>query len=413
VTTHVAPPQTPAPEAPPAVPGRNGVRGRDVPVWLSVLALALGGFGIGTTEFASMGVLPDIARDLDVSIPTAGNAITAYAVGVVVGAPLFAVMGARLPRKGLLLAMMTAIGAANLLSALAPTFGMLVVARFLSGLPHGAYFGFAAVVASSLVPPERRARAVAMTMTGLTVANIVGVPLTTVLGQSFGWRSTYVTVVVIAVLALVAVEGLVPRVSAVEGASRRRELAAMRRPLVWLTLLVGAIGFGGFFAVYSYIAPTLTEVGGYSEAGIPIVLALMGLGMTVGTVVGGYLADRSVLRTLVLSPLATIAVLLGFTVTAHGVVTAALTIFALGTVTSTALPALTTRLLDVSGDGKALAATLNHSALNVANAIGAWLGGVVIAAGLGYTAPAVVGAGLAAAGLVVLGISVVIERRAA
>ena len=187
----------------------------------------------------------------------------------------------------------------------------------------------------------------------------------------------------------------------------------MRRPLVWLTLLVGAIGFGGFFAVYSYIAPTLTEVGGYSEAGIPFVLAAMGLGMTVGTVVGGYLADRSVLRTLVLSPLATIVVLLLFTVTAHGVVTAALTIFALGTVTSTALPALTTRLLDVSGDGKALAATLNHSALNVANAIGAWLGGVVIAAGLGYTAPAVVGAGLAAGGLVVLGISVVVERRAA
>jgi DHA1 family inner membrane transport protein len=407
---HEVPRQLPGP---PEVAARNSVRGRDVPVWLSVLALALGGFGIGTTEFASMGVLPDIAGDLGVSIPTAGNAITAYAVGVVVGAPLFAVLGARLPRKGLLLSMMAAIAGANLLSAIAPSFGMLVVARFLSGLPHGAYFGFAAVVASSLVPPERRARAVAMTMTGLTVANIVGVPLTTVLGQSFGWRSTYVTVVVIALLALVAVEGLVPRVSAVEGASRRRELAAMRRPLVWLTLLVGSIGFGGFFAVYSYIAPTLTEVGGYSESGIPVVLALMGLGMTVGTVVGGYLADRSVVRTLVLSPLATIATLLVFTVTAHGVITAAVTIFVLGTVMSTALPALTTRLLDVSGDGKALAATLNHSALNVANAIGAWLGGVVIAAGLGYTAPAVVGAGLAAAGLAVLGISVLVERRAA
>lgn len=405
MSTRVAP-------APLTVPARNTVRGRNVPVWLSLLALALGGFGIGTTEFASMGVLPDIAGDLGVSIPVAGHAITAYALGVVAGAPLFAVLGARLPRKGMLLGLMAAIGLGNLISAVAPSFGLLVGARFLSGLPHGAYFGFAAVMAASLVPASRRSRAVATTMTGLTVANIVGVPLTTLLGQALGWRSTYVTVVVIAALALVAVEGLVPRLSAADGASPRRELTALRRPLVWLTLLVGAVGFGGFFAVYSYIAPTLTEVAGYGEAGIPVVLGLMGLGMTVGTVLGGHLADRSVRRTLVLSPVATIVVLLAFTVTAHGVITAAVTVFVLGTVMSTALPALTTRLLDVAGDGKALAATLNHSALNVANALGAWLGGVVIAAGLGYTAPAVVGAALAGAGLVVLGASVAVERRA-
>jgi DHA1 family inner membrane transport protein len=245
------------------------------------------------------------------------------------------------------------------------------------------------------------------------VANIVGVPLTTLLGQALGWRSTYVTVVAIAVLTVVSVELLVPRVGAAEGASPRRELTALRQPLVWLTLLVGAIGFGGFFAVYSYIAPTLTEVAGYPESRIPVVLALLGIGMTAGTVLGGHLADWSVLRTLVGGPLLTIAVLLSFTVTARGVVTAAVTALLLGTVMSTALPALTTRLLDVAGDGKALAATLNHSALNVANALGAWLGGVVIAAGLGYTAPAVVGAVLSVAGLAVLGVSVAVERRRA
>lgn len=375
--------------------------------------MALGGFAIGTTEFASMGVLPDIARDLDVSIPTGGHAITAYALGVVVGAPLFAVLGARVQRRRLLLGLMVAIGVGNLLSALAPTFPLLVGARFLSGLPHGAYFGMAALVASAIVAPARRARAVATTMTGLTVANIVGVPLTTWVGQALGWRSTYVIVVVIAALTVAAVKLAVPRVHAEPDASRRRELSALRRPVVWLTLAVGAIGFGGFFAVYSYIAPTLTEVAGYRDAQVPIVLALLGVGMTAGTILGGHLADWSILRTMVLGAVLTIAALLTFTVTAHGVVTSAVTALVLGLVMSLSLPALTTRLLDVSGHGKGLAATLHHSALNVANALGAWLGGLVIAAGFGYTSPAVVGAVLSAAGLVVLAVSVVVERREA
>lgn len=384
---------------------------RTYPAWVSLAAMALGGFAIGTTEFASMGVLPDIAGDLDVSIPTAGNAITAYALGVVVGAPLFAVLGARVQRRRLLLGLMAAIGAGNLLSAIAPTFPLLVGARFLSGLPHGAYFGMAALVASAIVAPERRARAVATTMTGLTVANVVGVPLTTRVGQAMGWRSTYVIVVAVAMLTVVAVKMAVPRVHAAPDASRRRELSAMRRPLVWLTLGVGAIGFGGFFAVYSYIAPTLTEVAGYRDAQVPIVLALLGVGMTAGTIVGGHLADWAILRTMVLSAVLTIAALLAFTITAQGVVTVAVNALVLGLVMSMALPALTTRLLDVSGDGKGLAATLHHSALNVANALGAWLGGLVIAAGFGYTSPAVVGAVLSAAGLAVLLLSVAVERR--
>jgi DHA1 family inner membrane transport protein len=371
-------------------------RGREVPVWVSLVALAVGGFAIGTTEFASMGVLPDIAGDLGVSIPTAGHAITAYALGVVVGAPTFAILGARLPRKGLLLALVVALTMANLASALAPTFATFELARFASGLPHGAYFGIGAVVASSLVPRERRARAVAMTMMGLTVANVVGVPLTTLLGQAAGWRSMYVTVVVIGLLTLVAVGLLVPRVVVHKDASPRRELSALRRPQVWLTLLVGAVGFGGFFAVYSYITPTLTEVSGFAKDGVPVALALFGVGMTLGTMVGGRLADWSVLKTLVL---------------AHGRVTAAITLLVLAFTSSLSLPAITARLLDVAGDGKALASTLNHSALNVANALGAWLGGLVIAAGLGWTSPAAVGAVLSAGGLVVLAVSIGLERR--
>lgn len=406
MTPRTAPVPTPLP-----MPMRNTVRGRGVPVWLSLVALATGGFAIGTTEFATMGVLPEVAGDLRVSIPAAGHAITAYALGVVVGAPLFAILGARLPRKGMLLWLTVAVAAGNLLSSLAPTFGLLVGARFLSGLPHGAYFGMAAVVASALVPPSRRARAVASTMVGLTVANIVGVPLATSMGQSLGWRSSYLLVVAVALVTLVAVELLVPRLAAGEGASARRELSALRRPVVLLTLLVGTIGFGGFFAVYSYIAPTLTDLAGLSPARVAPVLALAGVGMTVGTVLGGRLADRSVLRTLVLGPVLTVATLLVFTVTARGQVTAAATLFALTVVMSLWLPALTTRLLDVAGDGKALAATLNHSALNMANALGAWLGGVVIAAGFGYTSPALVGAGLSVAGLAVLGVSVAVERR--
>lgn len=393
----------PAPEAPRPL----------VPVWLSIGALALGGFGIGTTEFATMGVLPDVAGDLGATVPEGGHLVSAYALGVVVGAPTLAVLAARLPRKALLLVLMAAFTLGNALSALAPTFGSLVLARFASGLPHGAYFGIAAIVAASIVPPDRRARAVARVMLGLTVANLVGVPLATLLGQALGWRSTYWAVTVIGALAVLAVAHWVPTVPALPGASPRRELRALSSLQVWLTLGIGAVGFGGFFAVYSYITPTLVEVAGYSEAGVPVVLALFGLGMTIGTEVGGRLADRSVVRTIYVGMGSTALVLLAFTVTAHSVVPAAVTGFLIGACGSLALPALTTRLMDVAGDAQSLAAAGNHAAFNVANAVGAFLGGAVIAAGLGWTAPAVVGALLAAGGLGVLTVSVALERREA
>jgi DHA1 family inner membrane transport protein len=379
-------------------------------VWLSLTALAAGGFGIGTTEFATMGVLPDVTGDLGATIPQGGQLVSAYAVGVVVGAPVLAVLGARLPRKALLLALMAAFTVANALSALAPTFGTLVLARFASGLPHGAYFGVAALVAASLVPPGRRARAVARVMLGLTVANVVGVPLATLLGQQLGWRSTYWAVAVIGLLAVAAVAHAVPPTAPQRGAGPRQELGALRRPQVWLTLLVGAAGFGGFFAVYSYISPTLTEVSGFSESGVPVALALFGIGMTIGTELGGRLADWSVVRTIYLGLTSTALVLAVFPFSAGSVVTAGVSILLISITGSLCLPALQTRLMDVAGDAQTLAAAGQHAALNVANALGAWLGGVVIAAGLGWTAPAVVGALLAVVGLGVLTVSVVLQR---
>ena len=382
-----------------------------VPVWLSLGALAVGGFGIGTTEFATMGVLPDVAGDLGASIPSAGHLVSAYALGVVVGAPLLAVAGARLPRKALLLALLAAFVLFNGLSALAPSFDTLLLARFASGLPHGAFFGIASIVAASIVPPERRARAVARVMLGLTVANVVGVPLATVLGQQLGWRSTYWTVAVIGLVAVAGVSRYVPELAALDGASPRRELGALRRPQVWLALLVGAIGFGGFFAVYSYISPTLTGLSGFSESGVPVALALFGLGMTLGTELGGRLADRSVVRTVYLGFGSVALVLLAFTVTVHSTVPAAVTVFLIGVAGSLGLPALQTRLLDVAGDAQSLAASGNHAALNAANALGAFLGGAVISAGYGYAAPAVVGAVLAGLGLTVMTVSVALERR--
>jgi DHA1 family inner membrane transport protein len=401
----IAAPDTP--NSGPPVPARH------VPAWLSLLALAVGGFGIGTSEFASMGLLPDIARDMHATIPSAGYAITAYALGVVVGAPLLAILGARLRRKALLLSLMAALTAANLASALAGSFPLLVAARFASGLPHGAYFGIGAVVAASLVPAHRRARAVALMMTGLMVANVVGVPATTWLGQTFGWRSTYLTVVAVGLLTLVAIVLLVPDVTTEPGAGVRHELSALRRPQVWLTLLICAVGFGGLFAVYSYVTPTLTQVAGYRPAGVPIVLALLGLGMTCGNFVGGRLADWSVTRTIAGGLLAAVVVLLSFTAAAHAMIPAAVTLFLVGFAAVAAGPAVMSRLLDVSGDGQALGSALYHSAFNVANALGAWLGGLAIAAGFGYTAPAAVGAGLAVAGLGVLGVSLALDRRTA
>ncbi len=360
-------------------------------VLLATLALATGGFAIGTTEFVTMGLLPEIARGVNVSIPQGGHLISAYALGVVVGAPLIAVLGARAPRKGLLLGLMAVFALGNLASALAAGDGALTLARFLAGIPHGAFFGVASLVAASLVDPARRGRAVSLVMLGLPVANIVGVPTATWMGQHLGWRSAYVAVTVLGVLTIALVASFVPRSPADRAATGRRELRAFGSVQVWLTLLVGAVGFGGMFAMYSYIAPTVTDVTGLSKAAVPVFLFAYGLGGTVGTFLGGRLADWSNLRALVVGSVGMGASLALFTVSARAAVTGVATVFLVACLASVLVVNLQMRLMHVAGDAQTLGAAMNHAALNLANALGAWLGGLVIAAGWGYTAPSWVG----------------------
>jgi DHA1 family inner membrane transport protein len=392
----------------PAVEGRVP---RPRSVALAILALAVGGFTIGTTEFVTMGLLPEMAHGVGVGIPQAGHVISAYALGVVVGAPLIAILGARLPRKGLLVALMAAYAAANLATALAPSFLTLAGARFVAGLPHGAYFGIASLVAASLVDPARRGRAVSRVLLGLAVANLVGVPAAAWLGQTFGWRSAYGTVTVLAVLTVLLVLCFVPATAPDSDASGRRELLAFTRVQVWLTLLVGAVGFGGMFAMYSYIAPTVTDVTGLSSSAVPVYLLAFGIGGILGTTLGGIGADWSVLRSIVFANVAMGLALVLFTATAAQPVAAWLTVLLVATVGSMLAVTLQMRLMEVAGDAKTIGAALNHASLNLANALGAWLGGAVIAAGLGYTAPSWVGAGLSVGGLVVLAVSVAVHRR--
>ncbi len=395
--------------APPAAPAAPALSPRGVA--LAIVALSVGGFTIGTTEFVTMGLLPEMARGVGVSIPQAGHVIAAYALGVVVGAPLIAVLGARLPRKGLLVALMAAYAAANLATAVAPSFLSLEGARFVAGLPHGAYFGIASLVAAGLVDPARRGRAVSRVMLGLAVANLVGVPAAAWLGQSLGWRSAYAAVTVLAVVTVALVLLLVPTTPADRSATGRKELRAFSRLQVWLTLLVGAVGFGGMFAMYSYIAPTVTDVTRLSASAVPVFLLAFGIGSILGTLLGGIGADWSVLRSIVGANVAMGLVLVLFTRTSSGPVAAWLTVLLIAVVGSMLAVTLQMRLMQVAGEAQTLGAAMNHASLNLANALGAWLGGLVIAAGFGYTAPSWVGAGLSVAGLAVLAVSVLVHRR--
>jgi len=364
----------------------------------AVLALGVGGFSIGTGEFVIMGLLPEVARDIGVSIPQAGHVISAYALGVVIGAPVLAVLAAGWNRRALLIALMGIYALGNFASAMAPGYLSLNFMRFLTGLPHGTYFGVAALVAATLAPPGRRARAVGLVMLGLTGATLVGVPIAAWLGQHFGWRAAFVFVGLIAVAAMVMLRRGVPDMPATTGASPLRELDALRRPQVWLTLGIGAIGFGGMFAVFSYIKPTLTEVAGLSVGNVPFVLALFGLGMVAGNLVGARLADKSLMRTIGGLLVWSVAVLVGFVFAAEHIATAAIATFLIGTIVAIG-PALQIRLMDVAGEAQTLAAALNHSAFNMANALGAWLGGLAISAGLGWTSTGWVGALLGLGGL--------------
>ena len=375
-------------------------------VTLALIALALGGFAIGTTEFVTMGLLPEIAKGIGQDIPTTGHIISAYALGVVVGAPVIVSIGAHLPKRELAIGLVLALGLGNAITALASGYWPVMIARFVAGLPHGAYFGVASLIAASLVAPEFRGRAVSSVMLGLSVATVVGVPASTVLGQHLGWRSAYWLVLGITILTAVAIWLFVPHSPGNHEASVRRELSALKRPQVLYAVATGMIGFGGIFAMYSYVAPTVTDVTHLASTFVWVFLFVYGLGSVIGTWLAGRLADWDVQKA-VLGGFITMAVVLAlFVVAAPYVVPALLLVFLVGAVGSVIAICLQIRLMHAAGDAQMLGAALNHSALNIANGLGAFLGSIVIGAGYGYRAPSVVGVGLALGGLAIFGISI-------
>lgn len=369
-------------------------------------AMALGSFAIGTGEFAIMGLMPDIASNLNLSEPQVGHAISAYALGVMVGAPTLAILGAKILRKHMLLLLMGLYALGNLATAFAPSFGGLIAFRFISGLPHGAYFGIAAVVASSMVANNQRAGAVARVMMGLTLAMLLGNPIATFLGQYFGWRSAFVLVGLIAVCTIAMVWRFVPQRHDEVRSDPRKELKAFTLPQVWMALGIASIGFAGMFCVFSYLAPTMLEVTRVAPQWIPFGLAAFGVGGIVGNIVGGKLFDRLQFRAVGMVLAWSVLVLLFFTFAAANLWSLLLGIGLVGTMIALAAP-LQIRLMDIAHEAPSLAAASNHAAFNLANALGPWLGGMAITAGLGWTSTGYIGAAMALLGL---GLYVVARR---
>ncbi len=386
-------------------------------VRLALLALAVGGFGIGCTEFVVLGLLPNIAHDLlptlstDAANAKAGLLASAYALGVVVGAPTIAAFAARFPRKQLLVVLAAGFTFFTILSALLPTFELVLGARFLAGLGHGAYFGIAALVAAELMGPGRRGAGVAFVLVGLTIANVVGVPLITFLGQATSWRVSYLAVAGVFALTLVMLLCFLPWQPGDPGATMKRELAAFGRAQVWLALLTGAIGFGGFFAVYTYVAPLTTDVAGLPATIVPISLVMLGIGMTIGNLLGGWLTDRGVVRAVYAFFALFVIALIELIVTSHWPVGLFIGVFLVGVASAGLSPAIQTRLMDVAGDSQTLGAAANHSALNIGNSLGASLGGLVIAGGFGYVAPVWVGLALCVPGILLFSTSVILQHK--
>lgn len=381
---------------------------------LALLALAIGAFGIGTTEFVAAGLLPQVAADFGLSIPTAGFLVTGYALGVVLGAPLLTALGTRIPRKRMLMLLMGVFVLGNALCAVAPSFTLLLAGRVVASLAHGAFFGIGSVVAAGLVAPQRRAGAIALMFTGLTVANVVGVPLGTLVGQHYGWRATFAVVAVIGLVGLAGVAALVPQLpQPAAGGGLRRELAAFRNVQVVLAMAMTVLGFGGVFAAITYITPMMTGPAGFPQSAVGWLLALFGVGMVAGNLVGGRFADRALLPMLYVSLGALAVTLALFTVTAHHQLAAAITVPLLGAFGFATVPPLQKRVLDQTAQAPTLASAVNIGAFNLGNALAAWLGGLVISAGLGYTAPNWVGALLTGSALLLALLSAALERRTA
>ena len=369
---------------------------------LPLTALAAGAFAIGTTEFAPMGLLPVIAADLHVSIPTAGLLVTGYALGVLVGAPLLTLSTERVPRKWLLLGLMALFTLGNLLSALSPNYTMLLTARVVTSLCHGAFFGVGSVVAESLVAPDQRASAVAGMFMGLTIANIGGVPLATWVGQHLGWRAAFAGIAGLGVIAILSIQLAVPKLGAGPPSNMGQELGVMRRPAVLLALATTVLGSGAMFTVFTYIAPILQSATHVSDSVVTLALVIYGVGLTIGNWLGGHFADRALHVTLVIVLGSLTALLVLFAFTMRSPVPAVATVFAWGVATFALVPSLQTRIMNVAADAPTLASSLNIGAFNLGNAAGAVLGGGVIRLHLGYPWVAVAGAAMAAGALVLV-----------
>ncbi len=371
---------------------------------IGLLALALGGFGIGLTEFVIMGLLPNLAADFGVSEAAAGWLISGYALSVVVGALVLTAAVTRLQRKNVLIALLVLFIIGNLICAVAPTYSVMMLGRVIAALCHGSFFGIGSVLAADMVAPQKKAGAIAIMFTGLTVANVLGVPFGTLLGQSFGWRSTFWAITLVGAVALVGIMTLVPRTphAAAQSVGLRSELAAFRSGQVWLSIAVTVLGYGGVFGAFTYIAFTLTEVSGFDASAVPWLLVLLGLGLFVGNVVGGKAADRSVDATLITLLSGLIVVLVFFALTAENQVATIVSLLLLGGFGFATVPGLQMRVLSHTDSGSTLASGANIAAFNLGNALGAWLGGLTITVGLGYTSPIWAGAGVTVLGLAVL-----------
>ncbi|NIF23895.1 MFS transporter [Candidatus Pantoea multigeneris] len=381
-----------------------------ISLFAAILTLALGGLFIGTGEFATMSLLPSLANATQVSIPVSGQYISSYAAGVVIGAPLMAVIGARWPRKWLLYCLLFISLLGYTFSALAWNYSSLMVARFISGLPHGAWYGVAGLAASVMVPASRRTQYIGYVMLGLATANVAGVPAMTWLGQQLGWRVAFSFVAVGVAITAGMLYFFIPSTPADHNASPLRELSALAKPQVWFTLAVATVGFGGMFAVYSYITPTLTQVSRFSLSEVPAVLVLWGIGMVCGNILGGWMADKSLIHAIFVMLFWNIGCLGLFALVAQWKWAVLLALFLLGNGFAM-VPALQSRLMSVASDAQTLAASLNHSAFNLSNAIGASLGGMAIAAGAGWATTGWVGAALASGGVVFMVLSVIASKR--
>lgn len=379
---------------------------------LGLVALAVGAFGIGLTEFVIMGLLPEVARDFAVSEASAGWLISGYALSVVVGALGLTAATTRLPRKPVLVGLIVLFLIGNALTAMAPGYDVAMIGRIVAALCHGAFFGIGAVVAADLVAPEKKAGAIALMFTGLTAANVFGVPFGTFLGQQFGWRSTFWAIVAVGVVALVGILTLVPSLPRpAVPVALRSELAAFRSGQVWLSLLITVLAYGGMFGAFTYIAYTLTDVSGFAAESVPWLLVLFGVGLVIGNVVGGRLADRSIDRTLLFFVTALLMVLVAFATLAASGIAAAIALFLMGGFGFGTVPGLQSRIMNSAGGAPTLASGANIGAFNVGNALGAWAGGLGIAAGWGYTSPLWIGAAITAAALVVVVAAMLSARR--